>query len=363
MTELLYTELAGHIHQWGSDLGFQQVGITDTDLKEHADHLERWLSRGFHGEMHYMSQHGTKRSRPSELIPGTYRVISLRMDYLPEGDDMSEVLSRNQNAYVSRYALGRDYHKVIRKRLKKLEIRIQDHLKYHKIEGFTARVFTDSAPVLEKALAEKAGLGWIGKNTLLMNRHEGSWFFLGEIFTNIPLPVNDIIATNRCGSCHACMDVCPTNAIIAPYQLDARRCISYLTIESRESIPEHLRKPMGNRIFGCDDCQLVCPWNRYAKTTTENDFTPRHGLDSIDLLALFLWTEDEFLKKTEGSPIRRTGYEGWQRNLSVAMGNANYEPQILQALEKSLPTASEMVAEHISWAIQQQREKNITAVI
>jgi epoxyqueuosine reductase len=315
------------------------------------------LARDFHGEMNYMALHGTKRSRPSELIPGTLRIISLRMDYLPNDDRISDTLKDSCTAYVSRYALGRDYHKVIKSRLKKLETNIQSYLKENDLEGFTSRIFTDSAPVLEKALATKAGLGWIGKNTLLINRKAGSWFFLGEIFTNIPLPVTDQTATNRCGSCHACIDICPTKAIIAPYQLDARLCISYLTIESRDRIPVELRPLMGNRIFGCDDCQLVCPWNRYAKTTTEEDFTPRHGLKDKDLLDLFTWTEDEFLKKTEGSPIRRTGYNGWLRNISIALGNANYDPKIVSALTNKLSETNEMVAEHITWAIDQQEKK------
>ncbi|MFP6805955.1 MAG: tRNA epoxyqueuosine(34) reductase QueG [Pseudomonadales bacterium] len=357
MTNQIYNLLAKNIHIWGEELGFQQVGIADTQLEQHESHLKSWLQQGFHGEMNYMSLHGNKRSRPAELISGTYRVISLRMNYLPENDEIKKNLSLSKNAYVSRYALGRDYHKVIRSRLKKLEIRIGNFLSDHNIEGFAARVFTDSAPVLEKALAEKAGLGWIGKNTLLLNRQAGSWFFLGEIFTNIPLPINTDIVTNRCGSCHACLDICPTSAIVAPYRLDARLCISYLTIESRESIPEHLRIPMGNRIFGCDDCQLVCPWNRYAKTTTEGDFTPRHGLKDIELLALFNWSENEFLKKTEGSAIRRTGFRGWQRNISIALGNADYDPAILRSLKDKLSAADEMVAEHIRWAIQQQETK------
>ena len=307
--------------------------------------------------MNYMALHGTKRSRPSELIAGTTRIISLRMDYLPTDDRISDTLNTTSTAYVSRYALGRDYHKVIKGKLKKLETKIQVFLEEHDIEGFSSRIFTDSAPVLEKALAAKAGLGWIGKNTLLINRKAGSWFFLAEIFTNIPLPTNETTATSRCGSCHACIDICPTKAIKAPYQLDARLCISYLTIESRDTIPVELRPLMGNRIFGCDDCQLVCPWNRYAKTTTEHDFKPRHGLKDSDLLDLFAWNEDEFLKRTEGSPIRRTGYNGWLRNISIALGNANHDPDIITALTNKLPETIEMVAEHIIWAIEQQKNK------
>jgi len=358
MTDL-YTELAKLIQTWGIELGFQQIGITDTKPGRHEHHLKRWLEQGFQGEMKYMSQHGIKRSRPAELIPGTLRVISVRMDYLPRDSKIPETLGAKQIGYVSRYALGRDYHKVLRSRLKKLEDKIGSFLADHDIEGFAARVFTDSAPVLEKALAEKSGLGWIGKNTLLLNKEAGSWFFLGEIFTNIPLPVNQHKATNRCGSCKACMDICPTHAIVAPYQLDARLCISYQTIENRGEIPEQLRSLMGNRIFGCDDCQAVCPWNRYASTTGEGDFSPRHGLEDSELLQLFAWSEDEFLKKTEGSAIRRTGYSGWLRNISVALGNADYDASIITALEQKLDRVNEMVAGHIEWAIRQQRAKLI----
>lgn len=354
MTDHRYTDLARLIHLWGEELGFQQTGISDTNLGEHENYLRQWLEDGFHGDMDYMARHGNKRSRPAELITGTLRVISVRMNYLPAPDGIKETLAEDQVAYISRYALGRDYHKVLRKRLKKLEDRIRNFLDDSGIDGFTARVFTDSAPVLEKALAEKAGLGWIGKNTLLLNRKAGSWFFLGEVFTNIPLPVGDNRVTNRCGSCHACIDICPTKAIIAPYRLDARLCISYLTIENRGEIPEFLRAPMGNRIFGCDDCQVICPWNRYAKSTTESDFNPRHGLQSSELLTLFAWSEDEFLKNTEGSAIRRTGYSGWLRNISVALGNANYNQAIVLALEEKLGKVNDMIADHIQWAIQQQ---------
>jgi epoxyqueuosine reductase len=357
MTDAPYKELAGLIHLWGEELGFQQTGISDTNLGEHENHLQHWLKKDFHGDMHYMSRHGNKRSRPAELITGTLRVISLRMDYLPESHRIKETLGNKQAAYISRYALGRDYHKVLRARLKKLENKIGDFLKNNGIDEFAARVFTDSAPVLEKALAEKAGLGWIGKNTLLLNRKAGSWFFLGEIFTNIPLPTDDSPVTNRCGSCHACLDICPTKAIVAPYQLDARLCISYLTIESREAIPEALRIPMGNRIFGCDDCQIICPWNRYAQPTTESDFAPRHGLEDRDLLTLFAWNEQQFLKNTEGSAIRRTGYSGWIRNISVALGNANHDEAIIQALKEKLGSVNDMVADHIEWAILQQLSK------
>ncbi len=352
-----YANLSRLIHRWAEELGFQQTGISDTHLAQHEKHLQKWLKRDFHGDMGYMERHGNKRSRPAELISGTLRVISVRMNYLPEQDASKETLSDKGTAYISRYALGRDYHKVVKGRLKALEHRIRNFMADSGINGFTTRIFTDSAPVLEKALAEKAGLGWIGKNTLLLNRKAGSWFFLGEIFTNIPLPVSDANVTNRCGSCQACMDVCPTNAIVAPYQLDARLCISYLTIENKKKIPEPLRILMGNRIFGCDDCQLICPWNRYARKTSEGDFKPRHGLQSSELLVLFDWSEAEFLDKTQGSAIRRTGYAGWLRNISVALGNADYDRGIILALEGKLDKVNDMVADHIKWAIKQQNLK------
>ena len=359
MTDNLYTDLAKLIHTWGVELGFQQIGITDTEPGDHEHHLKRWLEQGFQGEMEYMSRHGSKRRRPAELIPGTLRIISVRMDYLPANSRIPETLGAREVGYVSRYALGRDYHKVLRSRLKKLADKIGSFLVDHNIEEFAARVFTDSAPVLEKALAEKSGLGWIGKNTLLLNKDAGSWFFLGEIFTNIPLPINQHQVANLCGSCTACIDICPTHAIVAPYQLDARLCISYQTIENRGEIPEGLRSLMGNRIFGCDDCQAVCPWNRYARTTSEGDFKPRHGLEDSELLELFAWSEEEFLRKTEGSAIRRTGYSGWLRNISVALGNANYDASIVTALKQKLDKVNEMVAGHIDWAIRQQRAKSM----
>jgi len=356
MSEPYYNELADHIKTWSRELGFQQVGITDTDLHEHEQHLRRWLDAGYQGGMEYMSRHGTRRSRPGELIPGTIRIISVRMDYLPN-TNVTRTLEDSKKGYVSRYALGRDYHKVLRKRLATLQSRIFGWLEDKHLTGFNARVFTDSAPVLEKAVAEKAGLGWIGKNTLLLNRHAGSWFFLGEIYTDIPLPVTRGAATNHCGSCQACIDICPTGAIIGPYQLDARRCISYLTIEHRGSIPEGLRRAIGNRVFGCDDCQLVCPWNRYAAITSESDFEPRHGLETEQLLVLFNWSEDEFLSNTEGSPIRRAGYEGWTRNIAIALGNAPWDQQIVDTLYSRLRSVSEMVDEHIRWAITEQYVK------
>ncbi|MDX1345457.1 MAG: tRNA epoxyqueuosine(34) reductase QueG, partial [Sedimenticolaceae bacterium] len=300
------TQLAANIRIWGKELGFQQIGITDTDLMLAEDRLTRWLDSGHHGEMDYMERHGNKRSRPELLVENTRRVISVRMDYLPEqNEELLELVEDPALAYVSRYAVGRDYHKLMRRRLAQLAKRIEET-----IGPYGYRVFVDSAPVLEKPLAEKAGLGWIGKHTNLINKQAGSWFFLGEIYTDLALPVDEP-AEEHCGSCSACIDVCPTRAIVTPFRLDARRCISYLTIELKGSIPEELRPLIGNRIYGCDDCQAVCPWNRFARQTGEEDFLPRHGLDSSTLLQLFRWNEGDFLKKTEGSAIRRIGYERW----------------------------------------------------
>ena len=353
----VYTLLTDQLKLWIPELGFQAHGITDTDLGEHEDYLRNWLAKGYHGEMSYMQHHGSKRSRPAELLPGTLTVISVRMDYLPAPDAIAETLKDKNRAYVSRYALGRDYHKVIRSRLRKLELKIAEFLEQHDLAGFSARVFTDSAPLLEKAIAQQAGLGWIGKNTLLLNKKAGSWFFLGEILTNLPLAVTHAEPIEACGACQACIKVCPTDAIIAPYQLDARKCISYLTIENRGEIPIELRSKIGNRIFGCDDCQAVCPWNRYAQTTTEKDFSPRHKLDQATLVELFNWSESEFLQNTEGSAIRRTGYQGWLRNLSIALGNAEYSEDVVTALMDRLPDVTPLVADHIDWAIAQQTDK------
>jgi epoxyqueuosine reductase len=296
--------------------------------------------------MQYMESHGTRRSRPQEMQPGTLRVISARLDYLPgRAADSETVLRDPQRGFVSRYALGRDYHKVLRARLQKLATRIES-----RVGPFRYRAFCDSAPVLEKALAEKAGLGWIGKHTNLIDKQAGSWFFLGELYTDLPLPV-DAPAENHCGTCHACLDVCPTQAIVAPYELDARRCISYLTIELRGAIPEELRPLIGNRIYGCDDCQLVCPWNRFARPTNESGFAPRHGLDAPELIGLFSWTEEEFLKNTEGSAIRRIGHECWLRNIAVALGNATTSTAVVSALKMRLDHPSELVREHVGWAL------------
>ncbi|NOS74386.1 MAG: tRNA epoxyqueuosine(34) reductase QueG [Methyloglobulus sp.] len=344
--------LAAQIKQWGQDLGFQQVGITDTDLSQAETHLGNWLANDFHGTMDYMQRHGHKRSRPALLHPGTRRVISVRMDYLPEsGNEMNKVLEKPLSAYISRYALGRDYHKLMRNRLQKLA-----DLIHAEIGDFGYRAFVDSAPVLEKALAEKAGLGWIGKHSNLINRKAGSWFFLGEIYTDLPLPIDDP-ATAHCGACRACLDICPTQAIVAPYQVDARRCVSYLTIELHGPIPEPLRPLIGNRIYGCDDCQLICPWNRFAKLTDEKDFKPRHRLNSQELLEVFAWTEQEFLTKTEGSAIRRIGHERWLRNIAVALGNAPKFEAIIEALKTKHSHPSELVREHVHWALERQLEK------
>ncbi|MEE4174898.1 MAG: tRNA epoxyqueuosine(34) reductase QueG [Xanthomonadales bacterium] len=341
--------LAAQIKRWGIALGFQKVGIADTDLTEHEAHLLSWLEDGLHGDMAWMARHGTRRSRPADLVPGTVRVISVRMDYLPEGtDDALALLEAPDTGIVSRYALGRDYHKVLRKRLQTLATRLEQT-----IGPFGYRVFVDSAPVLEKALAEKAGLGWIGKHSNLLDRDAGSWFFLGEVYTDLPLPVDEPVR-DHCGDCTRCIDVCPTGAIVAPYRVDARRCISYLTIELRTSIPESLRPLMGNRIYGCDDCQAVCPWNRFAQPTEEADFAPRNGLEAPQLRALFAWDEAEFLERTAGSPIRRIGHECWLRNIAVALGNAPRSDANRRALKAREDHPSALVREHVRWALDRQ---------
>jgi epoxyqueuosine reductase len=349
-------ELATRIKLWGKELGFQQLGITDTRLGSHEKLLKQWLKRGFHGSMEYMERHGTRRSRPAELVPGTVRVISARMDYISaEAKPAAELMADTESALISRYALGRDYHKVLRNRLQKLATRIAEET-----GPFGYRAFVDSAPVLEKALAEKAGLGWIGKHSNLLNMRAGSWFFLGEIYTDLPLPI-DTPAENHCGDCVRCLAACPTGAIVGPYQVDARKCISYLTIELKGSIPEDLRPLMGNRIFGCDDCQLVCPWNRFAKMTEETDFLPREGLDAASLVRLFSWSEADFLERTRGSAIRRTGYTGWLRNIAVALGNADLQQAanpkaIIEALNQRRDHPSALVREHVEWALGRHEE-------
>ncbi len=343
-----FTQLAKDIRQWSLELGFADMGISGVQLSEDEQHLDTWLAAQQHGEMHYMAAHGSKRARPAELIPGTLRVISVRMDY-GTGDDESawRTLAEPDKAYVARYALGRDYHKVLRGRLQKLSERIQERIS---VLGY--RVFVDSAPVLERALSRNAGLGWIGKNTCLINKNAGSWFFLGEIFVDIPLP-EDTPAEAHCGTCTKCIDICPTQAIIGPNNLDARRCISYLTIELKGAIPEEFRKPIGNRIFGCDDCQLICPWNKFSKKYDEPDFRARNNLDKASLLDLFAWTEAEFLSRTEGSAIRRTGYEGWLRNIAIALGNAPGSAEVISALQLRSNHDSEVVREHVAWALAQ----------
>ncbi|RRJ82320.1 tRNA epoxyqueuosine(34) reductase QueG [Aestuariirhabdus litorea] len=341
-----YQQLAADIHRWGRELGFQQIGIGPVELDEHEQHLQHWLEQGYHGEMDYLARHGNLRSRPAELLPGTLRVISARIDYLPPETDCIRILNNPEKAYLSRYALGRDYHKLVRKRLTQLGKQIEAVVGQH---GY--RAFVDSAPVLERALGSRSGLGWIGKNTMLINRQAGSWFFLGELFTDLPLPLDSADDADHCGRCSRCLEVCPTRAFVNAHQLDARRCISYLTIELKGAIPMELREAMGNRVFGCDDCQLVCPWNRFAKASPESDFRPRHQLDSSDLADLFGWSETEFLDRTAGSPIRRSGYSGWLRNLAVGLGNAPSSPRVIEALRARRHYPEPMVREHIQWAL------------
>lgn len=348
-----YTALAAQIHTWAHELGFQAVGITDTDLTAAESGLLEWLSHGWHGKLDYMAIHGTRRSRPAELVPGTLRVISLRMNYFPpQARNGWDVLSESERAFISRYALGRDYHRVVRNRLAKLADKIRAE-----VAETDVRVFTDSAPVMEVELACKAGLGWRGKHTLLLSREHGSWFFLGEIYLNLPLPL-DAPQQEHCGTCSRCIEVCPTRAIVAPYRLDARRCISYLTIELKGSIPAELRPLIGNRIYGCDDCQLVCPWNGFAQTTVEPDFAVRHGLDNVSLVELFAWDEAEFKTKLAGSAIYRIGHEQWLRNIAVALGNAARSNSVIEALKLRAKHQSAIVREHVEWALLQHAMTN-----
>lgn len=338
--------LAAEIKQWGRELGLSAVAVSDADLSAAEPGLLNWLAAGFHGEMDYMSRHGTRRSRPAELLPGTIRIVSARLDYWPEDWDRAETLLQQADmAYISRYALGRDYHKLLRRKLQQLADRIRE-----RVGEFGYRVFVDSAPVMEVALAEKAGLGWRGKHTLLLTREAGSLYFLGEIYTNLPLPADERVSAH-CGSCTSCIEVCPTQAIVAPYRLDARRCISYLTIEHHGSIPLQLRPLLGNRIYGCDDCQLVCPWNRFARLTGEADFRPRNNLDHVTLVELFGWSEADFNSRLEGSAIRRIGHERWLRNIAVALGNAPTTPDVVGALQKRQAHPSALVREHVAWAL------------
>jgi len=340
--------LAADIKRWGMELGFARIGVANIDLPADEAHFLDWLRAGFNGEMHYMARHGSKRSRPAQLLPGTVSCVSARMDYWPaHAAESQAALGDGSVAYVSRYALGRDYHKLMRSRLQRLCDRIGE-----RIGPFGYRAFADSAPVLEKALARNAGLGWIGKHTNLIDAQAGSYFFLGEIYLDLALP-QDESGTAHCGSCSACLPACPTGAIVAPYRLDARRCISYLTIELTGPIPPEFRRAMGNRIYGCDDCQLVCPWNKFARPTAEKDFGVRHDLDRAQLVALFSWSEAEFLDKTRGSAIRRIGFERWLRNVAVALGNAPRSPAVIAALRQRENHPSPLVREHVRWALEQ----------
>ncbi|WP_346798963.1 tRNA epoxyqueuosine(34) reductase QueG [Halomonas sp. Bachu 37] len=344
--------LAALVKKWGRELGFQQVGITDVNIVEHEGYLQRWLEAGHHGEMGFMEKHGSKRTRPQELEPGTCRVISVRLDYLPPEVETTKVLGQPQKAYVSRYALGRDYHKLMRKRLASLAQQLEKEA-----GRIGYRAFVDSAPVMERALAQRAGLGWFGKNAMLLNPKAGSLFFLGELYTDLPLPVDAPYAKEHCGSCSACRTACPTGAIVDDKVVDSRRCISYLTIELSGAIPEDYRRAMGNRIYGCDDCQLVCPFTRFTRASQEADFAPRHDLDRAELLDLFSWSEEEFLDKTAGSAIRRIGYIRWLRNVAVGLGNARWSPAIEAALSARRCYPSALVREHVAWALAEQRAK------
>jgi len=339
--------LREHIAVWARDLGFDAVGVADVDLSVAEPGLLAWLDAGFHGTMDYMARHGLKRARPAELVPGTVSVITVRMNYLAgDADDAVRTLDDGATAYVSRYALGRDYHKVLRSRLQKLADRIAED-----VGPFGYRVFTDSAPVMEVELARKSGIGWRGKHTLALHRETGSFFFLGEIYTDLPLTPTEPI-TEHCGSCTRCIDVCPTKAIVGPYRLDARRCISYLTIEHDGAIPLELRALLGNRVYGCDDCQLFCPWNKYARPSDLPEFAVREGLDRATLVELFAWTPEEFDRRMAGSAIRRIGYERWSRNLAVGLGNAAKTPEVIAALSARRQDASALVREHVEWALK-----------
>ncbi|KEY59713.1 tRNA epoxyqueuosine(34) reductase QueG [Serratia sp. DD3] len=346
-------QLAQHIKQWGQSLGFQQVGICDTDLTAEEPKLQAWLDQQYHGEMAWMARHGMLRARPHELLPGTLRVITVRMNYLPANARFASTLKNSELGYISRYALGRDYHKLLRQRLKKLGEQIQAYC-----GELNFRPFVDSAPIMERPLAAKAGIGWVGKHSLLLNREVGSWFFLGELLIDLPLPVDKPVE-DHCGRCVACITTCPTGAIVAPYTVDARRCISYLTIELEGTIPEEFRPLIGNRIYGCDDCQLICPWNRFSPLSDEADFSPRAALHAPPLIELFSWNEEKFLRITEGSAIRRIGHLRWLRNIAVALGNASYQDIIVIALRSRLGE-NPMLDEHITWAVTQQLTRRET---
>jgi epoxyqueuosine reductase len=351
-----YMQLASRIRALAHELGFQRCGISGIDLGADEDHLRSWLAQGLYGSMDWMARHGDKRSRPDALIPGTLRVISVGLDYGQDDAAAWANLADGERAYVARYALGRDYHKLMRGRLQKLADAIAAE-----VGPFGHRVFVDSAPVLERALARNAGLGWIGKNTCLIDRDGGSWFFLGEVYVDLPLPV-DPPASAHCGTCARCIEICPTRAITAPYRLDARRCISYLTIEHDGSIDEELRPLIGNRIFGCDDCQLVCPWNKFAMRTDEPDFRARNQLDQASLAQLFAWSEPEFLQRSEGSAIRRSGYERWLRNIAIALGNAPTTPAVIAALRSRRDSDNAVVREHVAWALEQHAARKGSAL-
>lgn len=364
MPPVQLAKLAEQIRQWGADAGFNEVRITEADVGSHGARFDAWLDAGLHGgidgDLGYLERHRDLRIEPAKLEPGTLRVITARMDYLGADDPQPvslldqpvALLNQPDQGYIARYALGRDYHKVLRRRLAKLATRLKEEAGAN-----VARAFTDSAPILEKGLAEQSGLGWIGKNTLLLNAGAGSFFFLGEIYTDLELPVDTPSEQPGCGKCSACITVCPTQAFVGPQQLDARRCISYLTIENKGPIPEEFRVAIGNRIFGCDDCQLFCPWNRFAQPSSEADFAPRNGLDKPDLLELWGWDEAAFLKNTEGSAIRRVNYQQWRRNLALALGNSPKNERVRLALEAALPESTELVAEHICWAIERQQNQ------
>jgi epoxyqueuosine reductase len=351
-TTAFYQQLADQIKIWALELGFADIGICDTDLSRHEDAFLQWIDNGYHGEMDYMERHGLMRARAHELLPGTLRAISVRLDYLPPEALIVSTMGDSNNGYISRYATGRDYHKIMRNRLKKLQQKIETQ-----VTDLIARPFVDSAPIMERQLAEKAGVGWVGKNSLILNEDAGSFFFLGELLVSLPLPVSKPVE-EQCGKCVACITICPTQAIVEPYVVDARRCISYLTIEKFGPIPVEFREAIGNRIYGCDDCQLICPWNKMAVASTEDDFKPRKDIHSPQLLDLFAWTETSFLKRTEGSPIRRIGHERWLRNIAVALGNADYSDLIVAALAEKKAQASDMVNEHIDWALVQQARKS-----
>ncbi len=352
-----YHSLRQNLNTWAQDLGFSAVGVTDTHVQNFQPRFQAWLHKGYHGQMAWLESHQDKRFHPEALMPGTLRVICARMNYLPANSRPVQTLKTPQQAYIARYAQGRDYHKVARRRMAALGDTLKNAVTqaYPEI-AVEQRAFVDSAPILERPLAEKAGLGWTGKNTLILHQEAGSFFFLAELFTNLPLPLDQQPQANQCGSCQACLQICPTDAFVAPYVLDASRCIAYLTIENKGPIPEPFRQPMGNRVFGCDDCQIICPWNKHAQTASLPDFSPRASLDAPELLTLFNWSEAEFLHHTQGTPLRRLNYQQWQRNLAIGLGNAPSQPEIQAALQARLSQAPTWLAEHFHWALHQQSQ-------